>query len=79
MGPRAVGEARGEEACRGRSLSGKKLFAEETQWEKERMLPGRKKILFIFLTEGQNWPFIELLGAPAILLGAPSISLQTSL
>ena len=52
----------------------KKLFAEEPQWEKERMLPGRKEMLFIFLTEGQNWPFIELLGAPAILLGAPSIS-----
>ena len=28
----------------------------------------------MFLNEGQNCPFNKLLGAPAILLGAPSIS-----
>jgi len=33
-----------------------------------------KKSVFNFLNEGQNDPFNKLLGAPAILLGAPSIS-----
>ena len=31
-------------------------------------------VLFNFFNEGQNGPFNKLLGAPAILLGAPSIS-----
>ena len=34
----------------------------------------RKKNVFNFLNEGQNDPFNKLLGAPTILLGAPSIS-----
>ena len=37
---------------------------------------GRGKESFLkFLNEGQNGPFNKLLGAPAILLGAPCISL----
>jgi len=41
------------------------------------MLPKEgKKNLFKFLNEGQNGPFNKLLGAPTILLGAPSISLR---
>ena len=50
-------------------------FAEERS-EKRECFRKREKKIFNFLNEGQNLPFNKLLGAPAILLGAPSISLS---
>ena len=42
------------------------------------MIPGEERETFLnvlnFLTEGQNRTFNKLLGAPTILLGAPSNS-----
>jgi len=66
---RRSSRARGEEEARG-SWGRRK----EAARRRMKVVLSEEEQLFKFLNEGQNGPFNKLLGAPAILLGAPSMS-----
>jgi len=60
--------------CTGKKKQARKQGEEETGAEEEVFF--LKYIKFYFLNEGYFGYFLELLGAPAILLGAPSNTLN---